>query len=460
MTVLLLSFLCSQAAAQSGTSIFAPFVSRLNAEVTGRTVRLTWLDAPSVQGPVYVYRARTPFSGTGLRNQTGGREVPYGQQIFIEEVETLGMWYYFIAASDETRMKYEIVVPYNNIIDIQLDGTAKQVSASSGTAASTSNTGAAGTTPTAGRAVISQQPVENPAGDSAYGTARQSGYPAYSSDIAGITAQALSDGIHISFSSPDRNKNALLYRSSKPVTRYDDILNATLVKDRLVSPYVDYPPPGIVCYYAILYDEDIRAGQAAIYPGDNATVVPVYPGTASQGMPGGADIPAYAPVPSARQQDTYLVPGAGYFSTVRSRSPLSAEAAKVAEFVRNLSPSAPVVPQSSAARLEPRVFNQDLQAHAASGEDSDLALIVRDSFFRKDWGTARLALERYLSAAHSQNAVTRARFYLGQCYYFQGDAQSALNEFAAVHTMYPDEAASWIQASLSKTGERPQRGFP
>jgi hypothetical protein len=444
--VLGLSLLLSPVAAQSGTSIFAPFVSRLNAEVSGRTVRLTWLDAPSVKGPVYVYRARVPFSGTGMRGQAGGREVPYGQQIFIEEVESFGTWYYFIAASDETRRKYEIVVPYNNIIDIPLDGSSKQVTASAGTAASAATTA---NTDTAGRAVISQQPAENPVS----GTTRQSGYSPYSNGIVDIAAQSVSNGIHISFNASDRSKNALLYRSGSPISHYNDVLSATLVKDRLVSPYVDYPPPDMACYYAILYDEDIRSGQAVIYPGGNATVAPVYVGSASQS----AGTSVYSSGPASRQQNTYLDPGAGYFSTLRSLSPLTAEAAKVAESMHNQSPSAPVIPRSpNSRRPEPRVFNQDLQTNAAPGEDYDLGLIVRGPFFRKEWSAARSALEQYLATARSQNAVTRARFYLGQCYYFLGDARAALNEFTAVHTTYPDEAASWLQAALAKTGEQRQ----
>jgi hypothetical protein len=465
VSILGLSVLLTEAAAQSGTSIFAPFVSQASAEVSGSTVRLTWVDAPSVKGPVYVYRARIPFSGPSGRDARagqGGREVPYGQQIFIEEVESLGMWYYFIAASDETRRKYEIVVPFNNIIDIQLDGTAKHVSASPGTAASAGNTaGAAGTASvagvantagavnagTVGRAVIA--PQSGAAGDAA---------PSGPGGIGDIAAQAMSNGIHISFSSSDWSKNALLYRSSRPIAQYNDILGAALVKDRLVSPFVDYPPPGTAFYYAIIYEEDIRSGQAAIYPGANATAVPVYPVSASRGaaVPTGAF--AFSSVTASRQQDTYLDPGAGYFSTVRSLSPLTAEAAKVAESIRNWLPPAPVIPPSppSTARLEPRVFNQDIQSNAARGEDYDLALIVRGPFFRKEWSTARFALEQYLSAGHSQNAVMRARFYLGQCCYFLDDARSALNEFAAVHTAYPNEAAGWLQAALAKAGEQRQ----
>jgi tetratricopeptide (TPR) repeat protein len=453
--VLVLPFLFSQAAvAQSATSLFAPFVSRLNAEVSGKAVRLKWIDAPSVKGPVYIYRARVPFSGTGAQYQARGIEVPYGQQTFVEEVEALGMWYYFVVASDETRMKYEIIVPYNNIADVQLDGTTKNVPASPGMAA-------ASTAPYVDRPIISQpaqRAAEDPTWDSAYGSygvARQNGYSRYSNDIVDIAAQILPNGIYISFRSSERDKNALLYRSNKPFTQYNDILTAALVKDHLSSPYVDYPPPGVTCYYAILYDEDIRSGQATIYPGSNATVDPVYLGGMSQNAPGSTGVPSYSPIPASPQQNTYLDPGSGYFSTVRSPSPLSAAAAQVAESVRSQSQSAPVIPPSSyGIKMEPRVFNQDIQSNVASGEDYDLALIIRGPFFSKNWGVARTALERYLSVSHSQNAAARAHFYLGQCYYFLGSAQAALNEFMSVHTLYPDEAASWVQAALAKTGEQ------
>jgi hypothetical protein len=451
-----LTVLFSQAAgAQSVTSIFAPFVMRLNAEVSGRAVRLKWTDAPSVTGPVSVYRARVPFSGTGAQYQARAIEVPYGQQTFVEEVEALGMWYYFVVASDESRMKYEIVVPYNNIVDVQLDGTTKNVPASPGLV------GATGTAPYVDRPIISQpaqRAAEDPTWDSAYGSygvARQGGYSRYSNDIVDIAAQSLPNGIYISFRSSERDKNALLYRSNKPFTQYNDILTAALIKDRLTSPYIDYPPPGVGYYYAILYDEDIRSGQATIYPGSNATVDPVHLGSLAQGASGLSNNPSYSPAPASAQQNTYLDPGSGYFSTVRTPSPLSAEAAQAVESMRGRPQVAPVIPQSSyGINMEPRVFNQDIQSNVSSGEDYDLALIVRGSFFRKDWGVARLELERYLSVSHSQNAAARARFYLGQCYYFLGNARAALSEFMAVHPQYPDEAAGWVQAALAKTGEQ------
>jgi hypothetical protein len=451
--ILVLTVLSSRmVAAQSATSIFAPFVTRLNAEVSGRAVRLKWVDSPSVKGPVYVYRSRVPFSGTGAQYQARGLEVPYGQQTFVEEVEALGMWYYFVAASDDSRTKYELVVAYNNIIDVQLDGTAKNIPASPGMTA-------VDTTPYVNRPLASypaQQAAEDPTWDSAfssYGVASQGGYAWRSDGISGIAAQSMPNGVYVSFSSSDRSKNVLLYRSNAPFTQRNDILAASLVKDYATSPYIDYPPQGYSYYYAVLYEEDIRSGQAVIYPGGNATTTPVQYGGSGAGaavISGGS---SYAPLSS--QQNNYLEPGVGYFSTLKSPSPLTAESAQAVESLRNRLGAAPVVPKNNpVASREPRVFNQDIQNNATSGEDYDLAMIVRGPFFRKDWGIARVELERYLSVSRSPNVVVRARFYLGQCHYFMGNAREAVNEFMSVHSLFPDEAEGWVQAALAKTATR------
>jgi TolA-binding protein len=153
------------------------------------------------------------------------------------------------------------------------------------------------------------------------------------------------------------------------------------------------------------------------------------------------------------QQNYYLVPDVGYFSTVKSPTPLSAVAAEAVQEMRTKPDTAPIIPKTSyGINMEPRIFNQDIQSNAASGEDYDLAMIVRGSFFRKDWGVARSELQNFLQAAQTHPAVTRARFYLGQCRYFLGDVSTALTDFLAVQPIYPVEASNWVQAALAKMG--------
>jgi TolA-binding protein len=54
---------------------------------------------------------------------------------------------------------------------------------------------------------------------------------------------------------------------------------------------------------------------------------------------------------------------------------------------------------------------------------------------------------------HSPAAAARGHFYLGQSCYFLGDARTAIAEFIAAHSFYPEETAIWTQAALTKLGE-------
>ncbi|MDR1318069.1 MAG: hypothetical protein LBJ90_00460, partial [Treponema sp.] len=58
-------------------------------------------------------------------------------------------------------------------------------------------------------------------------------------------------------------------------------------------------------------------------------------------------------------------------------------------------------------------------------------------------------LVRYLSLPHSVNVEARARFYLGQTYYYTGKNREALIEFLFVQSWYPNEANEWIEATLA-----------
>jgi TolA-binding protein len=50
--------------------------------------------------------------------------------------------------------------------------------------------------------------------------------------------------------------------------------------------------------------------------------------------------------------------------------------------------------------------------------------------------------------------VGRARFYLGETYYFSGEAGKALVEFLAVQSRFPQETSLWIRSSLDKLSNK------
>jgi hypothetical protein len=447
------TILVSVLAAQSSDVIFAPFVSRLAAEVKNQSVRLVWTDSPSLKGPVFVYRSRIPFTGTGASYQARGSQIPYGQGNFVEDVEALGVWYYFVAASDTSGVQYELVVPYNNIIEVAFDTTSKLVSAGPGISGPDQNIGSARDTPYS--SYPAQRPVNDPTWDnmySSYGVARTQ-TNVYSSDVSGIKAEILPAGIYVSWRASERAQNVFLYRSNRTITSYNDLLGASLVRQSAVSPYIDNPPAGIDCYYAVLYERDILSGRAAIFPGNNATLSPARL-TVNVNLPysGMNSSPAYSPAASTREPQ--VLPGAGYFSTIAAPSLLSPEARAATQGVE--AKPMPVIPKSAVpiTKMDPRVFNQDIQGVANGGEEYELMGIVRSSFLQKNFGNARTELLDFVSSNIGTYTKARARYYLGQCCYFLGDYQEALVEFSFVQGYYPDECDTWIRASLAGIADR------
>jgi hypothetical protein len=387
--------LLSHAQSQNNGSVFAPFVSQFQGEVKNNLIRLSWVDSPDVRGPVYIYRSRQPFDNTRPYYLVRPIEVPYGAMSYIDEVENSGLWYYFAAASDERGQRYEIFMPYGNTAAV----------------------------------MVAEIPDESPPAALA-GT---------SSRITGLEAAVRGDGVHLSFRLTAPVRNPVLYRSVNPITRTRDLLTAVLVENEISSPFTDYPVPGIPYYYAVIAEDELVSGSVGIYPGHNATLNPVE--VFSESRVGLGDTPGIRSIPLPFISVNAVSPGIGY-GDVPTPTPLSPEAAQAVNGLRKPEARAQV-PQKT-----PRVFDQDLEP-PSGGENHALRTIVQSSFRNRDWALCRDDLLQYLSLSHSAASESRARFYLAQSYYFAGAYREALFEFLTVQAHYPDEAAEWIQATLT-----------
>jgi TolA-binding protein len=54
-----------------------------------------------------------------------------------------------------------------------------------------------------------------------------------------------------------------------------------------------------------------------------------------------------------------------------------------------------------------------------------------------------------LTLPRSSSAEGRARFYLGQAYYYSGKYREALFEFLLIRDVFPAEGSEWVQAALN-----------
>jgi hypothetical protein len=387
-----------------GETLFTPFVSRIEAEIKNNLLRLSWMDSPDVKGPLYIYSSGAPFAENAEISALGRPvEVPYGSESYIYEIDSPGTYYYFVVASDQAGTRYNLPILFSNAISIVIEDSG------------------------GGLALGAEDPSERaeiPTG------------PSGSLPVTGLEAVNDGERVIITFKARDMSRRFILYRSAKPLREVSDLAEAIIVQPDAASPHTDYPVPGVPYYYAVIPEEELTRGTAGIYPGQNASSGPVEVPAGRQGAAGSST--RNFPLPPVSLNAA--VPGL-YAEPMPQSETLSAEAAGLLEDLGR--------PPKSLPLMAPRVIAGDLDEEAGGGEEYGLRSIIRDSFEKKDWERCRGELQRFLALPRSGNTEARARFYLGQCYYFLNLQRESLFEFLEANDSYPSESAEWIRAVLA-----------
>jgi hypothetical protein len=398
----LLLVLAVSAAAQDNVNSYA--VSQVSAEARNNLIRLTWVDSPDARGPVYIFRSSRPFSGSVPAN-VRPVTVRYGDQYYIDDSDDLENVYYFVAASDVSGRRYDVIIPRVNSTVVSTSGIVEEVQ-------------------------VEKEPEASPV-----------------RGISNLTARLDGERVVITFNVNGPRKNAVLYRSTQPVKEPRDLLNSVMVQSGYNSPFTDYPVPGLSYYYALIYEDEISGGSMGITPGVNATTaaVTVYGGRAAERALRPMPLPAMT-LNNALPESYFLpdAPGSGALSGALSDTLSDALSDNAAKVIRNTH----VPEKAPTEQRKPRIFTVDLQA-PSGGEDSALFQIISDSFVKRDWEKARTGLQHYLSLPRSKDIEARARFYLGQTLYFTGNYRGALFEFLAIRSAHPVEANMWIESTLA-----------
>jgi hypothetical protein len=391
--------------------IFTPFVTGITAEPKGNMIRLSWVDSLDARGSVYIYRSTTPFDDAHSYPLVQPvKVVPYGDQFWIDEVEVEdeGDWHYFIASSDTGGRRYEdVIIPFGNTISVSLK-YSEEAAASVDEPAS----------PLVQRQVLG--------------------------GITNLQAVPRGDGVEITFDLGDSSRIPVLYRGVTPITNSRSILNAAIVRSDISSPYTDYPVPGIPYYYALITEDELFSGTMEIIPGNNATKDPVeIPSGYRVGLKNSPDLrPMPLPLISANSISSM---GAEIFPG----TPLSSGAE------RALSGIKPSNDFSKITLKAPRVFRNDLETPSGGGEEYLLRTIAQGPFLQRNWEEAGSSLTEFLSLPRSASVENRARFYLGQTYYYKGSYREALFEFLLIRDEFPAESNEWVQTVLALMIRKP-----
>jgi len=97
--------------------------------------------------------------------------------------------------------------------------------------------------------------------------------------------------------------------------------------------------------------------------------------------------------------------------------------------------------------LDPYIFEEDLIS-PDGGDDYFLFDVLKTTFIRKKYGDSAAALGKLLGTNRSEGVTKRAKFYLGESYYFSGRYSDAVKTFLSVSDEYPSLSKRWIDSSL------------
>ncbi len=96
---------------------------------------------------------------------------------------------------------------------------------------------------------------------------------------------------------------------------------------------------------------------------------------------------------------------------------------------------------------EPYVFEEDLIS-PDGGDDFLLFEILRDSFIQKKYTKSIEQLKKLINTNRTKSVTQRAKFYLGESYYFAENYSEAVIEFLSVYDEYPAVSKKWIDSAL------------
>ena len=392
-----------------------PIVTQLQGEVRNNLIRLSWQNRSEAEGPVYIYRTPFPVQEEILYPDfllfQGVRpiEIPFGIVFYVDEVEYHGTYYYFIAASDTEGYHYNEPILWDNFIGVHV---ASGLNPPQFTPSYSSLTAPVMT--------ITPQFI-----------APEMGAQTMQMGISAMQIIPHNDRVIISFSRGN-TRSAALYRSIRPILHTPDLLRSVIVQTGITSPFIDFPLPGIPYYYAVINEDDLVRGTVTVIPGVNSSLNPVEVSAGRDDM--GIDAPPEAirltPLPQLRSSTE--IP-----DTLRANQNFG-----------SILQSIPLRPSVDPSSRSPEFFVSDMETNPSAGEDFALSSILTGSFMDRDWQNASDELFRFLALPRSSSTTARARFYLGQCFYFLNMPREALFEFLAIQETLPNESRDWIQACL------------
>ena len=398
--ILLLGFLIGSQLSLSA-EIFAPFVSGLSASVSANAVTLTWKPAPSGIDVYDIYRSTESLNESSFARAVKIGSVRSDKSAFTDYPPTTDNYYYAVLGRSKDNTLYKLFIPYRN---------------------------------------ITVSPVTVETTDS---------MKAVATKISQLSATPAEDAIRLEFESSKPNREVIIYRSNNRIQSQQDLIEASAIATigSQERQYTDYPLGGISYFYAVVDAEMAKAGSYDFRSGENSLAEPVE-------LPVGTQISLQRSKPDARITPLpYLLLNNGSFSRANFSRP-SAELDEDTQAVwKKLDGLLASGSEPSAASPDILPIDQTDQSGTDSSQDNStqqLARIVNNSFpentrDRTAWQNAEKQLGAFFNISRTDSVETRAHYYMGQAYFFQGKYKQAFFEFIMAQDDFYTEVQPWLE---------------
>lgn len=397
-----LVFLLALAAWGQNESIPVTYVSGLRAEVEGSAIKLLWTDT-SIPGARYVvYRSTKELTESDWQQAQKLAVVPAGQQSYIDQPTDTRPYFYAVLVEDPSGKINALFIPFRNVTT---EGVA----------------------------------IAAPAGEE--GTF---------ADVSSLGAARSGDSIELTFKSSQPKRELVIYRGTAPIVNESDLLAAVTVGvvPSSANSFEDTPAAGIPYYYAVVDSAMLASGKIYLVPGQNTTraavEVPIQTNAAGK-IEYATKRPRPLPFLTLTNNLQSGAPLAGPNAPpVPTATPLSKTTAAAVDSLLGSLP-----PEKSAA-MHPEILDAEKGVVSGGGEEYLLKGIVDGPLASGDWKKAQAALESYLNIRRPAAVEARARFYLGQAYYFDGQYRKSFLEFLFAEKAYYAEVQPWLDNLFTK----------
>ncbi len=383
--------------------IFAPFVSGLSVSVENNSVTLTWKPAPSEIEVYEIYRSKQAFNEENFSTASKIGSVSHDVSVYTDYPPTTDKYYYAVLGKKNDSKLYKLFIPYRN---------------------------------------ITMSPIAVESTDS---------LEAMATKISNLSAKSTDESIDLSFQSSKPSREVVIYRSTSVIESQQDVVEAQAIASITSGKqeYTDYPLGGIPYYYAIVDADLAKAGAFQFVAGKNSLIDPIELPVSSQFLSRRSSVESrITPLPYLFVNNSVFAEGNGQslssFNFAREPNQLTEETSKVwAKLEKTVSSS------EKTTSAQPVILPIDKDSKGI-GSTKQLSQIVNLHFpdnpsDRTAWQNVEKQLGSFFNVSHTDEVLTRAHFYMGQVYFFQGKYKQAFFEFVMAQDMLYSEVQPWFE---------------